>query len=179
MPKPTSMKEIESKNKNKKGKKDEPVEKKDVETEDKEMTNEIIEMIQQENNFGSKSLVSMLDAKTSDKDQKIRVMKRVKLMLDPDGSTLGKDIPMEDIENMTEEERRQYESDLIMRGMGNKCLKKFCETMIYAAVCTSLMYYTGALELMLRQMNPELFPNGASLSTGEPSTLAELERSEL
>ena len=45
MPKPTSMKEIESKNKNKKGKKDEPVEKKDVETEDKEMTNEIIEMI--------------------------------------------------------------------------------------------------------------------------------------
>jgi len=33
-------------------------------------------------------------------------MKRVKLMLDPDGSTLGKDIPMEDIENMTEEERR-------------------------------------------------------------------------
>ena len=108
-------------------------------------------------------------------------MKRVRLMLDPDGSALGKDIPAEDIENMTEEEKKQYESDLIMRGMGNSCLRKFWETMLYAGFLTAFMYYTGLADVLLAKINPEMFPRKDTMmgSYTEPTTLAELDRSEL
>ena len=67
-------------------------------------------------------------------------MRRVKLMLDPDGSAKGHDMPLEEIAKMTEEERARYEGDQMMRQMGNKCLKKMIETAIMAALVTFAMF---------------------------------------
>ena len=68
-------------------------------------------MIQSESNFGKNSLKKMLDQKTQDDEQKVRVMKRVKLMLDPKGQTHGRDLPLEELANMTEEQRQAYEAE--------------------------------------------------------------------
>ena len=99
----------------------------------------------------------MLDKRIDDKDQKVRVMRRVKLMLDPTGSAKGRDMPLEDIEKMTDEERGRYEGDQMMRSMGNRCLRKLIETAIMAAVVTCGLYHFGILEWGYKKMNPQLF----------------------
>ena len=38
-------------------------------------------------------------------------MKRVKLMLDPNGSSLGRDLPPEYVAKMTEKEKEEYEAE--------------------------------------------------------------------
>ena len=90
LPKPVSMKEIDAANKDKNaqaktnnsGQKEPSAVKINVE-EDKRLTDEVIEMIQAERNFGRQTLQKMIEEKTQDQDQKVRVMRRVKLMLDP------------------------------------------------------------------------------------------------
>ena len=47
----------------------------------------------------------------------MRVMRRVKLMLQPGGSKLGYDLPDEALATMTDQEKQRYEQDLIMRGL--------------------------------------------------------------
>ena len=83
-------------------------------------------------------------------------MKRVKLMLDPKGSTLGRDLPVEELMNMTEEQKQAYQSEQMMRGFGNKCLRKMLETMLMSAFFILFMYMTGILEHGFKIMNPDL-----------------------
>ena len=78
-------------------------------------------------------------------------------MLQPGGSKLGYDLPDEALATMTDQEKQRYEQDLIMRGFGNKCLQKFLETMVMAAISMLILYYTGGLEKALHYMNPGVF----------------------
>ena len=81
-------------------------------------------------------------------------MRRVKLMLDPTGSAKGKDLPPGDLDLMNEQQRQEYEAEQIMRGMGNKCLKKALESLLFSAVTCAILYQTGALEYAFRKLNP-------------------------
>ena len=96
-------------------------------------------------------------------------MRRVKLMLDPNGSAKGQDIPLEDIQNMTEEERARWEGDQMMRSMGNKCLRKLIETAIMAALLTFAMFQFGFMDIVIKKLNPQLYErpivNGPSADT--------------
>ena len=55
--------------------------------------------------MSTSTIQKMLDAKIEDQEQKVRVMRRVRLLLDPTGSAKGRDMPTEDMANMTEEEK--------------------------------------------------------------------------
>ena len=84
-------------------------------------------------------------------------MRRVKLMLDPNGSALGKDLPPEALARMSEEEKKEYEAEEIMRGIGNKCLRKSIESLAMAAFVMVVLYYSGGLNYILFKLNPHLF----------------------
>ena len=43
-----------------------------------------------------------------------------------------------------------------MRGMGNKCTRKFCESLAMAAVMMVILYYSGGIEIIIAKWNPEL-----------------------
>ena len=73
--------------------------------EDKRLSEEIISLMQNEANVSKTSLTTMLDKKCDDPDQRVRVMRRVRLMLDPTGSAKGKEITPEGYANMTEEQK--------------------------------------------------------------------------
>ena len=53
--------------------------------------------------FRKDSLAKILEEKTDDAEQRVRVMRRVKLMLDPYGSAKGRDLPPEDLDTMTDQ----------------------------------------------------------------------------
>ena len=114
-------------------------------------------MISKASNFGRKSLEGMIKAKTQDTEQQVRVMRRVKLMLDPNGTAKGRDLPPEALDNMTEDEKMQYESEQLMRGMGNKCVRKVLESMLFSAIIMGVAYQTGYLNEFMFRMNPQLF----------------------
>ena len=78
-------------------------------------------------------------------------------MLDPKGSQLGNELSPEDLSRMTEEEKRNYEGEQIMRGLGNKCARKGFESMFMAACIMAALYYSGWLNYVLYQMNPSAF----------------------
>ena len=65
-------------------------------------------------------------------------------------------MPAEFLEKMTEEQKKDYENEQIMRGMGNKCLKKACESLCFSAVMMVVLYQTGLLEQYLLYLNPHL-----------------------
>mmetsp|Transcript_8756 Transcript_8756/g.12007 ORF Transcript_8756/g.12007 Transcript_8756/m.12007 type:complete len:114 (+) Transcript_8756:398-739(+) len=98
----------------------------------------------------------MLEAKTGDQAQRVRVMRRVKLMLDPQGSTIGKTMPPDSFDSMTEEQKQAYEAEQVMRGLGHKCMRKGLESLLMAAVMMLVMYYTGFIDQFLLYMNPHL-----------------------
>ena len=67
------------------------------------MAEEIIAEISTTSKFSTSSIQRMLKVRTSDEDQQKRVMKRIKLMLDPTGSSRGQNLPPKDFDKMTEE----------------------------------------------------------------------------
>ena len=71
--------------------------------EEKRLSEEIIALMQNESSVSKTSLTTMLDKKCDDPEQKVRVMRRVRLMLDPTGSAKGKELTPEGYANMTEE----------------------------------------------------------------------------
>ena len=85
-----------------------------------------------------------------DPEQRVRVMRRVKLMLDPAGSKIGRDIPLEELANMSEEQKQAYEAEQVMRGFGNKCLRKMLETLVMSAIMTLIMHQTGLLDVAMK-----------------------------
>ena len=58
---------------------------------------------------------------------------------------------------MTDEQKQAYEAEQVMRGFGNKCLRKMLETMLMSAFFMLFMYATGILEHGFKAMNPDLF----------------------
>ena len=69
---------------------------------------------------------------------------------------------------MTDEQKQAYEAEQMMRGFGNKCLRKMLETMLMSALFMLAMYATGILEQGFKYMNPGLLkvkeaPTGALL----------------
>ena len=78
------------------------------------------------------------------------------MLLDPTGSQKGKTLSDEELAGMTEEQQKHYEADQMMRGLGNKCLKKLLESLVLAAAMMVLMYYTGAIDQFLIYFNPEI-----------------------
>ena len=89
-------------------------------------------------------------------------MRRVKLMLDPNGTAKGRDLPPEALDRMTDQEKMQYEGEQLMRGMGNKCIRKALESMLMSAIVMGIAYQSGYLNEFMFRLNPELFeaPNG-------------------
>ncbi len=57
---------------------------------------------------------------------------------------------------MTPEQKQEYEADQIMRGMGNKCCRKVCESLVMAAIMMIGLYYSGGLDMILTKWNPEM-----------------------
>ena len=88
-------------------------------------------------------------------------MRRIKLTLDPQGSSIGKTLPPDNIENMTEEQKKEYEAEQMMRGLGNKCLRKILESLVLAALMMVFMYYTGMIDQFILYFNPELAKKAA------------------
>ena len=108
--------------------------------EEKRLSEEIIALMQNESSVSKTSLTTMLDKKCDDPEQKVRVMRRVRLMLDPTGSAKGKELTPEGYANMTEEQKMQIEADQVMRGLGNKCLRKALESCVFAGILMAILY---------------------------------------
>ena len=75
------------------------------------MADEIITKISETSSFGKTTIQKMLEARTKDEAQQLRVMRRIKLMLDPTGSSRGRDMLPHDFQNMSDEQKQAYESE--------------------------------------------------------------------
>ena len=123
---------------------------------DKKLAEEVIQMITKESSIGTKSIAEMLEKKVDDQDQRKRVMKRVKLLLDPNGSRIGRDLPPEAYDAMTEEQKQQYEHEKMMKGMANKCIWKCVEAAVMTVCMLGLLHFTGQANNVFSQISSHL-----------------------
>ena len=104
----------------------------------------------------------------------MRVMKRVKLMLDPSGSKLGRDLPPDGYDNMTQQQKDAHEADQIMRGMGNKCLRKILESLVMSAIIMAFLHQSGLLKQIMFKISPQLFESKIAEGSPDAALNAEL-----
>ena len=101
-------------------------------------------------------------------------MKRVKLMLDPSGSKLGRDLPPDGYDSMTQQQKDAHEADQIMRGMGNKCLRKILESLVLSAIIMAFLHQSGLLQQIMFKLSPQLFERKIAEGSANSALNAEL-----
>ena len=76
---------------------------------------------------------------------RVKVLARIKLHLDPKGSSEGKRMKFSE-DGVSQDEANFNE---MMDGLGNKCLHKMLESLVMSAIVMTALYLTGSLETVV------------------------------